>query len=183
MISFYLLVASLPFLFAQTGNVVFSTSPSFMMSYSIANDTISMTLIANNSGYLAIGFGSLNMNNADCTYLAFNNGVGIVEDGFSTSNGKPAAYAVSHTKIVSSIRTGGASTFKVERKLNPGLSKTYTIDPNSDVKMIWALGRSDTYDEHFKEGSLTVNFGKNITSSSKRLAIVALIIVFLFMLF
>lgn len=160
---------SLPFLLAQVGKITFSSSPSFELSYSISSDTLTMTLVASNSGYLAIGFGSLDMTNADCTYLAFSNGIGIVEDGYSTSEVKPTAYSTSHTKILSATRTGGVSTFKVERKLNPGLGKTYTIDPNSNVKMTWALGRSDTYDQHSNEGSVTVNFAKATSSSLGRM--------------
>ena len=153
------------------------------MSYSISGDTLSMSLEAVSSGYLAIGFGSLDMSNADCTYLAFSNGVGMVEDGYSTSTVKPIAYSNSHTKITGASRNAGITSFKIERKLNPGIGKTYNIDPKSAVKMIWALGNSDTYEEHSKDGNLIVNFDKGTSSSSGKMPfgfVIILLILFLY---
>ena len=167
--TFLLIFLFLSPIWGSTGKIQFNANPLYELSYTISNDTITLSLKSSTKGFLGLGFGASTMAGSDITISYFaSNGTASIVNGLATGHALPDPLITPQiSKIINSSRNGNSTTFTLERKLNPGNNKSYIISTNGSTSMIWSLGESDELIHHQYRGVATVNFGEASAEGKK----------------
>lgn len=166
---FLLIFLFLSPIWSSTGKIQLNSNPLYELSYTISNDTITLSLSSSTTGFLGIGFGAATMAGSDITISYFtSNGTATTANGIATGHALPDPLITPQvSKIINSSRDGNSTSFTLERKINPGNNKSYIISTNGSTPMIWSLGASDELFHHQYRGIKNVNFGKGSSEGRK----------------
>jgi len=136
---------------------------SFELYWFIEGEYIYFGIKGHTYGWVAIGFNpSDKMKDADIVFAWIKAGIVGIDDQYSTGETGPHT---SDTELGGTFdiedyggqEAEGWTTIEFKRKLNTGDSYDYAIVPGEEVKVMWAIGLSDSsYMKHIKMGIITI---------------------------
>eukprot|EP00961_Rhodomonas_salina_P042905 576998-Rhodomonas_salina.1 len=139
--------------------------PGMHMSWSIFDGkTLSMLVMAKTTGFMAVGLGAHKMVDVDVIYMS------VAEDGVKCQEGKLEHRSTPKQLFADTIVPGSLGGFEAngttgvsfQRELATGDPDAYVILPSGEVKIIFAVGASDTlsYPASSREGPRPSTLGQ-----------------------
>jgi hypothetical protein len=159
-------LASASILFANTAAASISCTPTqsftpnsnYSASYTVCGGALlSMTITANTTGWVAVGFSNDQlMTNTDMVTGGVNaDGTLYLNDRFAINHGAPAIDATQNATPITqtSSESNGVTTLTFTRLLNTGDTTGDFNLTNGSYYLLWAYGSSDTFGRHTARGA------------------------------
>ena len=140
-------------------------SPKYNVSYYLLDDNknISMTITAENQGWVSLGLGD-SMMSADifaCNFTATNDSWKVYEFK-STDEVDPLFDEIQNVELLSASRNTTHTICKFKRSLNTSDLNDTIISLNQDTHIIYAFGESDAFKYHSDKGKSIIRIQKSL---------------------
>jgi len=153
----------------------FSAEQIFLVTWEGDQEQIHFTIQAKTPGWVAIGFNpTIQMKNADMIMAYYDSVLkqGFIRDCYSIGENGPHPEDVTlggetNIESFSISENNGATVVDFTRTLNTQDTYDVVIDPNKELKLIWAIGQEDNAETlHSKMGLATIHLNKINTETS-----------------